>query len=273
MRGFDGDLARGVAGAERERAGLRLAGNLKQRAPRFDGRFNGGLTRNLRRGLCGFPERAGRDAAVDFKRFAEGNDKARGQIRKRDKRVARDRRAGEQPAFERVQARVGEQHERHKHQREQAERGRGDETRTARGNGIGEVQRRGLARDLRDGGPAQRGRNVGGTARFVGEFHDAEEPVAEAAMMALDDLRERLRVAALHGPEPEPLHSEKHRGPKRGERAQRAQPNGRVPNAVGKKQQREGKEQPAERAADGDGGVHAPEALLHRGELLLQTLR
>lgn len=83
----------------------------------------------------------------------------------------------------------------------------------------------------------------------------------------MDDFREGLGVAALQRPETEPAESEISSGTERGERRERAQPDGRVPEAVGEEEKREREEQAADGAADGDGGVHAPEALFHRGEL------
>ena len=118
-----------------------------------------------------------------------------------------------------------------------------------------------------DGGLAEGGGDVGGTAGFVGEFDNAEETVAEAAVVALDDFREGLGVAALQRPEAEPAETEVGGGPERGERGERAQPDGGVPEAVGEEEEGEREQQAAERAAEGDGGVHAPEALLHGGEL------
>ncbi len=167
VRRQDRHLAGRVADPQAQLRRRGLARDLKNRAAAADRRMDRRLPRYRRRRPLRPPKRARLHAHRDFEWLAMRHHQAIRDIGQCDKCIAADIRGGQQPALERIPARLRRDDRRG--QRQHREPGEQVEipARFLRRHGLAKVEFARLRRDLADRGPAQRGRKIGRAPVFI----------------------------------------------------------------------------------------------------------
>ena len=219
-----------------------------------------------------FPKRAILDRAADIERLPLGHDALVREFAELDQCVSRDIRPWQTPAAKRVQAGLGKDRPAAHSDEDQA---RGDERAPARRlwtDGLFEIKLEGFTGHLTDRRAIKGGRENSRPFFLISQLDDAEQAVAQPALTPLHQASERARVALIEHPAGRPPNHRPHGDADTAGQQPQPKPARAVPQAVGKKQNQIGAEQPGGREAHRHGGFHLPKTPLHHGELLSQLV-
>ncbi len=129
-----------------------------------------------------------------------------------------------------------------------------------------------LLRHLADGGVIEGGGKIGQMLRFVGQFHDAEQAVAQPPVFLLHQGRQRPHVAAAPNPMARPGQGGRRGAAESAQEKKDPQPDRCFPEPVGNKNREQRKEEAGRDAANRRRGLDPPEALLDLLELPAQPI-
>ena len=269
----DLDLGHGIAHFNAQHAVLDLAGNLQADFAGIHHAFEFGPSRQLAGDTARFPKGAVLDVAGNGKGLAVGNDQFPRQPFQADKGVTRNVGGGTEPAQEGVPTGLREGEREGQPANDHGPRSEREFLRRTGADASAKIILTRFIRDLMNGGMIEGGGKIGQMALFLGQFDNAEQTVAQAAIFFLDEIGQVLEAAAMPKPASRPVAKRGEDDGQTQEREDKAHARRRIPEAIGNKKGQQGNNKAGHDRAKCDGGLDAPEAALDIGELAAQLLR